>query len=124
MQAFRDRIHPDDRRSNVESAARAIEEKMDFEVEFRIVLPDGWIKHIHSVGHPVVDSDGNTIELIGTHLDVTEQYLAKEALHKAFDEIKKSQDRLRLEIDTIPSLVCGARPAEGPDLLNQPALDY
>jgi PAS domain S-box-containing protein len=124
LQAFRDRIHPDDRRSNVESAARAIEEKMDFEVEFRIVLPDGWIKHIHSVGHPVVDSDGNTIELIGTHLDVTEQYLAKEALQKAFDEIKKSEDRLRLVIDTIPTLVWRARPDGVPDFLNQPALDY
>jgi len=124
LQAFRDRIHPDDRRSNVESAARAIEEKMDFEVEFRIVLPDGWIKHIHSVGHPVVDGDGNTIELIGTHLDVTEQYLAKEALQKAFDEIKKSEDRLRLVIDTIPTLVWRARPDGVPDFLNQPALDY
>jgi PAS domain S-box-containing protein len=124
LQAFRDRIHPDDRRSNVEAAARAIEEKMDFEVEFRIVLPDGWIKHIHSVGHPVVDSDGNTIELIGTHLDVTEQYLAKEALQKAFDEIKKSEDRLRLVIDTIPTLVWRARPDGVPDFLNQPALDY
>jgi PAS domain S-box-containing protein len=124
LQAFRDRIHPDDKRSNVEAAARAIEEKMDFEVEFRIVLPDGWIKHIHSVGHPVVDSDGNTIELIGTHLDVTEQYLAKEALQKAFDEIKKSEDRLRLVIDTIPTLVWRARPDGVPDFLNQPALDY
>jgi PAS domain S-box-containing protein len=124
LQAFRDRIHPDDKRSNVEAAARAIEEKMDFEVEFRIVLPDGWIKHIHSVGHPVVDGDGNTIELIGTHLDVTEQYLAKEALQKAFDEIKKSEDRLRLVIDTIPTLVWRARPDGVPDFLNQPALDY
>jgi len=124
LQAFRDRIHPDDKRSNVEAAARAIEEKMDFEVEFRIVLPDGWIKHIHSVGHPVVDSEGNTIELIGTHLDVTEQYLAKEALQKAFDEIKKSEDRLRLVIDTIPTLVWRARPDGVPDFLNQPALDY
>jgi PAS domain S-box-containing protein len=88
------------------------------------VLPDGWIKHIHSVGHPVVDSDGNTIELIGTHLDVTEQYLAKEALQKAFDEIKKSEDRLRLVIDTIPTLVWRARPDGVPDFLNQPALDY
>jgi PAS domain S-box-containing protein len=124
LQAFRDRIHPDDRRPNVEAAARAIEDKADFEVEFRIVLPGGWIKHIHSVGYPVVDNDGNVIELIGTHLDVTEQYLAKRALHKAFDEIKKSEDRLRLVIDTIPTLVWRAGPDGIPDFLNQPALDY
>jgi len=124
LQAFRDRIHPEDRRPNVEAAARAIREKADFEVDFRIVLPDGSIKHIYSVGHPVVGSDGDVIELIGTHVDATEQHAAKEALQKAFDEIKKSEDRLRLVIDTIPTLVWRARADGVPDFLNQPALDY
>ena len=44
LQAFRDRIHPEDRARNVEAASRAIREKVDFEVDFRIVLPDGSIK--------------------------------------------------------------------------------
>ncbi|TMK05339.1 MAG: PAS domain S-box protein, partial [Alphaproteobacteria bacterium] len=93
-------------------------------VDFRIALPDGSIKHVHSVGHPVVNSDGDVIEMIGTHLDVTEQYAAKETLQKAFDEIKKSEDRLRLVIDTIPMLVWRASPEGVPDFLNQPSLDY
>lgn len=124
LQAFRDRIHPDDRRPNVEAATRAIQEKADFEVDFRVVLPDGSIKQIHSVGHAVVGSDGDVIELIGTHVDVTEQHAAKEALQKAFEEIKKSEDRLRLVIDTIPTLVWRAGVDGVPDFLNQPALDY
>jgi PAS domain S-box-containing protein len=62
--------------------------------------------------------------LVGTHVDVTEQHLANEALQKAFDEIKKSEDRLRLVIDTIPTLVWRAGPEGIPDFLNQPALDY
>src|SRR5882762_9064267 len=124
LQSFRDRVHPEDRHSNVEAAARAIREKADFEIDFRIVLPDGSIKHIHSVGHPVVGSDGDVIELVGTHIDVTEQHTAKEALQKAFDEIKQSEDRLRLVIDTIPTLVWRAGPEGNPDFLNQPALDY
>src|SRR5882757_6055270 len=124
LQACRDRIHPEDRRPNVEAAARAIREKTDFEIDFRIALPDGLTKHIHSVGHPVVGSDGNVIELIGTHVDVTEQYAAKEALQKAFDEIKKSEDRLRLVIDTIPTLVWRSGPDGRPEFFNQPTLDY
>src|SRR5882724_9626487 len=124
LQAFRDRIHPEDRRPNVEAAARAIREKADFEVDFRVVLPDGSIKQIHSVGHAVVGSDGDVVELIGTHVDVTEQHAAKEALQKAFEEIKKSEDRLRLVIDTIPTLVWRAGVDGVPDFLNQPALDY
>ena len=124
LQAFRDRIHPEDKRPNAEAVARAIREKSDFEVDFRIILPDGSIKHIHSVGHTVVGADGDVVELIGTHVDVTEQYAAKVALQKAFDEIKKSEDRLRLVIDTIPTLVWRAGPDGVPDFLNQPALDY
>src|SRR3979490_3052435 len=103
---------------------QAIRQKANFEVDFRIALPDGSIKHVHSVGHPVVDSDGDVIEMIGTHLDVTERYAARERLQKAFDEIKKSEDRLRLVIDTIPALVWRAGPEGIPDFLNQPALDY
>jgi PAS domain S-box-containing protein len=124
LQAFRDRIVLEDRRRNVEAASRAIREKANFEVDFRVALPDGSIRHIHSVGHPVVDGDGEVLELIGTHIDVTEQHTTKQALQKAFDEIKKSEDRLRLVIDTIPTLVWRAGPEGIPDFLNQPALDY
>jgi PAS domain S-box-containing protein len=123
-QAFRDRILPEDQVRNVEAASRAIREKADFEVDFRIAIPDGSIKRVHCVGHPVVNSDGDVIELIGTYVDVTEQYEAKQKLQKAFDEIKKSEDRLRLVIDTIPTLVWRAGPEGIPDFLNQPALDY
>jgi PAS domain-containing protein len=62
--------------------------------------------------------------VVGTHIDVTEQHLAREALQKAFDEIKQSEDRLRLVIDTIPTLVWRAGPDGVPDFLNQTALDY
>src|ERR1700758_4340774 len=63
-------------------------------------------------------------ELVGTHIDVTEQHLARAAQQKAFDEINQSEDRLRLVIDTIPTLVWRAGPDGVPDFLNQPALDY
>ncbi|MHB8269719.1 PAS domain-containing protein [Bradyrhizobium sp.] len=124
LQAFRDRIFPEDRPRNIEAASRAIREKADFEVDFRIAVPDGSIKHIHSVGHPVVNSDGEVVELIGTHLDVTEQHEANEKLQRAFDEIKKSEDRLQLVIDTIPTLVWRAGPDGIPDFLNHQALYY
>jgi PAS domain S-box-containing protein len=124
LQAFRDRILPEDRIPNVQAASRAIQEKADFEVVFRIALPDGSIRRVHSVGHPVVNSEGEVTELIGTHVDVTEQHETKEKLQRAFDEIRKSEDRLRLVIDTIPTLVWRAGPEGIPDFLNQPALDY
>jgi PAS domain S-box-containing protein len=123
-QSFQERILPDDRGRFTQMVQQAVREKKDFEVDFRIDLPDGPIRYVHSVGHPLFGDDGEVIELVGTHIDVTEQHLAKEALQKAFDEIKKSEDRLRLVIDTIPTLVWRARPDGDPDFLNQPALDY
>jgi PAS domain S-box-containing protein len=124
LQAFRDRIFPEDRPRNIEAASRAIQEKADFEVDFRIAFPDGSTRRVHSVGHPVINSDGEVVELIGTHLDVTEQYEANEKLQSAFDEIKRSEDRLQLVIDTIPTLVWRAGPEGIPDFLNHQALYY
>jgi PAS domain S-box-containing protein len=124
QQPIWDRVHAEDRDRAIEMVQRALRERTDFEGNFRIVLPDGSTRHVRSVGHPVAGDDGEVIELVGTHIDVTEQHLAREALQKAFDEIKKSEDRLRLVIDTIPTLVWRARPDGVPDFLNQPALDY
>jgi PAS domain S-box-containing protein len=119
-----DRVYREDRDRVIEMVRQALREKTDFEGDYRIVLPDGSTRYVHSVGHTVVGDDGEVTELVGTHIDVTEQHLAKEALAKAFDEIKKSEDRLRLVIGTIPTLVWRAGPDGVPDFLNQPALDY
>jgi PAS domain S-box-containing protein len=122
--SFQERILPEDRGRFIEMVQQAVREKTDFEVDFRIDLPDGQTRYVHSVGHPLVGDNGEVTELVGTHIDVTEQHLAKEALQKAFDEIKKSEDRLRLVVDSIPTLVWRAGPDGVPDFLNQPALDY
>jgi PAS domain S-box-containing protein len=122
--SFQERILPEDRGRFIVMVHRAVREKTDFEVDFRIDLPDGHTRYVHSVGHPLVGDNGEVTELVGTHIDVTEQHLAKEALQKAFDEIKQSEDRLRLVVDSIPTLVWRAGADGVPDFLNQPALDY
>src|SRR5712675_867097 len=124
VESFQNRIFAEDRRRIFKLVPQAIRDKEHFQVDFRIALPDGSTKRVHSVGHPIVNSGGEVVELIGTHLDVTEQYEANEKLQRAFDEIKKSEDRLQLVIDTIPTLVWRAGPEGIPDFLNQPALDY
>jgi PAS domain S-box-containing protein len=124
LQTYHDRILPEDQPGVIEATRRAIRDKADFEINFRIGLPDGTRKHVRSVGHPVLNNEGDLIQLVGTNVDVTEQYEANEKLQKAFDQIKKSQDHLRLVIDAIPILVWRAGADGSPDFLNQPALDY
>ena len=73
------------------------------------------------MGHPVLGPSGEILEFVGTVIDVTEQRQARAALQRAFDEIKGSEDRLRLIIDTIPVLAWSTRP-DGWPVLFQSAL--
>ena len=72
------RIHPDDReRVNVETE-EALRQERDFALDFRIVLPDGTVKHIESTGRPLFSTDGELVEMVATHVDVTERKRAQE----------------------------------------------
>ncbi|MHC4051226.1 PAS domain S-box protein [Bradyrhizobium sp. 25ACV] len=93
--AFQQRILPEDFRRIVEVEREAVRLKQPFQIDFRIARPDGSIRRVHSEGHPVIGRDGEVMEIIGTHVDVTEQFAAKDALHKAFDELKTSEQRFR-----------------------------
>ncbi|HWX91311.1 MAG TPA: AAA family ATPase, partial [Terriglobales bacterium] len=76
-QMFLQRIHPEDRRRAEQTIDRAVRERSDFEQEYRLVLPDGSIKYVHTVGHPVVNESG-VFEFIGTAMDVTDLKRAEE----------------------------------------------
>ncbi len=93
----RSRVHPDDLKRFDEARERGLREKTGVEVDFRIVLPDKSIKHIHCVSRPVLNSAGEVVEIVGTNVDVTAQYEARIALEKAFDEIKRLKDELYRE---------------------------
>ncbi len=73
------RVHPQDRAKWQEAIDRAITEKSDYEVEFRILLPDGVVKYIHTVGHPVLNAAGDLLEFVGSSMDITASKRAEEA---------------------------------------------
>jgi formate hydrogenlyase transcriptional activator len=90
-------IHPDDRSRVKDSYEAAQRRKGEFDAEYRIVLQDGTIKHLHTIGHPVLNESGDVVEYVGTGMDVTEQRQAQAALETAFEEIKRLKDRLQDE---------------------------
>src|SRR5258705_3674392 len=63
--AFLERIHPADRLAVEQKIDRAAREGNDFEHEYRLLLPNGSIRHIYGAGHPVVDRAGEIVQLIG-----------------------------------------------------------
>src|ERR1700730_11203486 len=94
---FLERVHPEDR-PQIEQRARmeaSGKEWLDSQIDFRIILPDGTIKHLHSVAHPVRDDSGEIAEVVGTVMDVTEQWKARAELENAFEEIKQRTEALR-----------------------------
>jgi PAS domain S-box-containing protein len=91
------RKHPEDRPEVERAYAAALLGKTGFEVEFRNVLPDGTIKNIRSIGHPILDERGDVVEFVGASIDVTEHHRARADLEKAFEEIKRLKDQLHDE---------------------------
>jgi len=73
------RMHPEDRDNVQETKDRAINAKSDYEVDHRILLPDGTVKYTHTVGHPVLNAYGDVEQFVCTMMDVTERKQAEEA---------------------------------------------
>jgi PAS domain S-box-containing protein len=71
------RIHRDDReRVNAQTQA-ALAEKRDYLLEFRIIRPDGTVRHLEATGHPLLPAKGD-VEVLGTYVDVTDRKRAEE----------------------------------------------
>ena len=111
------RTHPDDQKRVRELFDRSITQKTDFDAEYRIVLPDGAIKYLHSIGHPSLNESGDLVQFGGTIIDITERKLIQEAL-------QRSEHNLNLIINTIPALAWSARPDGSADFFNQHYLDF
>jgi len=76
---FLERVHPEDRPQIEQRAKMETTQKgwVDSQADFRIVLPDGTIKHLHSIARPVMDESGEIAEVVGTVMDVTERKRAE-----------------------------------------------
>jgi PAS domain S-box-containing protein len=128
---FLDRVHPEDRPVVEEIFRRAQLDKTDYDASYRIVLLDGSIKHIFSVGHPVLNQSGELVEFVGTSMDVTEQWKARTELEKAFEEIKqrteaarRSERELRDVVNTVPAHVWSTSPEGQVDFVNDRWLQF
>jgi PAS domain S-box-containing protein len=116
-EAVNQRIHPDDRNRVLAEAQRAVAERRDYSIGFRIVLPDGTAKNLESIGRPRFSASGELVEIVVTHLDVTERKRAEQAL-------RDSEYKLRQIIETVPGLIWSTGPDGEPTQLNQRLLDY
>ncbi len=85
------RIHPDDGEKVELAWDRTFLEKTDCDIEFRIVKPDGTVKQIHGIGHPVSSPTGELVQVVGTMIDITERRGAEEALRRSESYLAQAQ---------------------------------
>ena len=94
FEAILQRIHPEDRRKWLENGEDTIRERRDSDLEFRVVLPDGEIKHLYGVGHPVFSESGDLVEVMGLGIDITERKRAERELRQKEVSLREAQSNL------------------------------
>src|SRR5215210_4045893 len=104
LNAFIQRIHPDDRARRAEAVETAIREAASFEIEHRVAVPRGQVRHIRVLAHPVITAAGELEEFVGTAVDVTDE--------KRAEEERRSQLWFFESMDGINRAMQGARDLE------------
>src|SRR5207253_11266867 len=114
------RVHPDDAPLVRETIERASQDGRDFEHEYRLVMPDGAVKHVDVVAHALSDQSAS-IEFVGAVMDVSDRKRAEEELRRSE---ALAEERLRLVVDTTPAMINTHRPDGFLDYVNKGWLDY
>jgi PAS domain S-box-containing protein len=110
------RIHPQDRALQQQVIDRASRTGADFEHEYRLLMADGRVKHVHAIAQALEDASGNR-EFFGAVTDVTERKAAE-------GKIREQEAELRQIVDLAPQHVAVFGPGRERLYANRATLDY
>jgi PAS domain S-box-containing protein len=116
VEAILKRVHPDDKAMVQEQIDSATSQGKDCNLEYRLLLPDDSVKHVHVVAHAVKDKAGN-LEFVGAVTDITERKAAEQ-------RIREQEAELRQTLDFAPQLVGVYGPNRERLHVNRVTLDY
>ena len=100
-------VHPDDRDAVFRASKPCREKAVEFEVEFRVVWPDGTVRWLYERGKAIATGeDGRPDYMTGACVDITERKQAEEQLRQwtadleqrvkeRTEQLTRSQERLR-----------------------------
>ncbi|WP_247503391.1 PAS domain S-box protein [Bradyrhizobium sp. 1] len=113
------RIHPDDRDATVKHFFEVLSgTSEDYTAEYRIIRPsDGKTRWIRVLAKIERDADGRAIRLVGAHIDITGQALARETL-------RESEERFRLIADSAPVPIWVTKLDRTRSFANQAYVDF
>jgi PAS domain S-box-containing protein len=87
-------VHPDDRTAWAAGLARALRSGVPFASEFRIVRPDGSVRHLRSLGEVICDLNGRVTSMLWSVLDITDQKRTEDALRGLAEQLTALSRRL------------------------------
>lgn len=132
-ESFFKMVHPDDRKIVAQAVKRSLEERADYEVEFRLITTDGEVRWISGKGKVIFDRDGRPTRMIGTEQDITEYKQMEQMLQERDEDMRALMNSTRdivsiidlngiiLEINEYAAKVLGRSPEE---LLGKNAFHY
>jgi PAS domain S-box-containing protein len=100
-EGWKERLHPDDRERAIKALDDHLENKGEYDLDFRVRTKAGSYKWIHSRGQAVWDEDGKPIRMVGSVNDITKRKEAEEALETAYQELRESEERFRSMIGNV-----------------------
>jgi PAS domain S-box-containing protein len=110
------RVHPEDKTLVQHVIDRARQDGKNFDLEHRLLMPDGSIKYLHVVAHGIRD-ELDQIEFVGAVTDITATKIAEQ-------RIQQDERELRQLIDFVPQHILVARPDGTRLYANQGTLEY
>jgi len=116
VEAILKRVHPDDKAMVQGQIDSATSQGKDCNLEYRLLLPDDSVKHVHVVAHAVKDKAGS-LEFVGAVTDITERKTAEE-------RIRRQEGEFRQILDLAPQQVRVYGPGGERLYANRIALDY
>ncbi|WP_280155037.1 PAS domain S-box protein [Piscinibacter sp. XHJ-5] len=88
-------IHPDDRAHAASASEEALRGGARYDVEYRVVRPDGTLRMVHSQGDVTWDESGRPIRQFGVMQDITELWRAEQELRARQDMLELAQKAAR-----------------------------
>jgi PAS domain S-box-containing protein len=85
---FLEAVHPDDRESVREALREAVENRSEYMIEKRVVLPDGSVRWTASRGRCAYDEAGQPLRMDGVSYDITERKEVEQALLESEDRYR------------------------------------
>src|SRR6185436_13524752 len=92
--ATMDRVHPEDRAARESAIKRALETRGEYEIEYRLLEPDGVVRWINGRARCVEPNDGTGLKLFGVSMDITARKQAEASAAQEREELQKKRAEL------------------------------